>query len=150
MNDSEIQRRLNNFLQIGTIKQIDPSKALAKVNLLGRTTDFLPILSIANSFKRKFVPIRVDEQVCVFCPNGNSDFGIIIPSIFNKNFKEPNGANENKEISVYEDGTTVFYDVSTNTLSVDCVGDINIKAGGNITIKAGGNIDIDGARIDLN
>ena len=140
-----------NIAKIGTIVEVDASsKALARVNICGRVSDFLPVLHFANSFKKTINPIRVDEQVMVICPHGEANGGFIIRGVFNIACSEPSGASATKEVTEYEDGTRFSYDSASKKLEIDCVGDIVIKAGGSIRVLAGGAIDIDGATIDLN
>jgi phage baseplate assembly protein V len=126
MFTTDLTRLIKNLISIGTVSEIDAKRALAKVNILGRPTNFFPVLSISNSYKRKFTPIKVGEQVLVLCPNGNADFGIIIPSIFNKGSSEPDGSNEDIEITEYEDGTRISYDTKAKELKIDACDKITI------------------------
>lgn len=159
VTNKELERRLNNLINIGTVYSISKNKKLAAVDILGRKTTFFPIMGDANTFKRKASPVRIGEQVAVFCPFGNSDFGFIVAGMFNTDCKEPDGFNENIEISEYEDGTIISYDVVAKELKVDAINQItiicqsaNIKAN-SIGIKAnsvdflGGTIKHDGVDI---
>lgn len=149
---AELKRQINNIVCFGTISQTKSAdgKALARVKVMDRETDFLPVVSFSNSFKKHFIPVRVGEQVVMFSPFGEASGGFVIRSIFNKSAKEPTAANEHTEVVEYEDGTVITYDTSSKKLDLNCVGDITVKAGGNIKIEAAGNIDIDGARVDIN
>ena len=149
---SEIIRLISNLCSFGTIVETKSANglALAKVKIDDRVTDFFPIASKSNSFKKHYIPVRVGEQVTVFCPFGEANIGFILPSIFNKGSKEPTGASDTREVVTYEDGTTFFYDTKSKELNVNCVGDVKIKAGGNINIEASGNFAVNAARIDLN
>ena len=126
ITSNELLRRLNNLVNTGTVHSISENKKLAQVNILGRITAPFPIMGDANTFKRKASPVRVGEQVAVFCPMGNSDFGFIIAGMFNIDCKEPDGFNKNIEITEYEDGTTISYDVKAKELKVNAVNKINI------------------------
>ena len=149
---SEILRRIDNIVQIGTICEIKPDKALAKVNILNRVTNFMPVLSFANTFKRHFTPIAVGEQVLVFCIGGQADNGIIIRGMFYKDdngkHKEPDGSNENVEVIEYKDGTTIQYE--ENKITIDARGDIEITAGKNIKLNAVKEIKLTADKIYLN
>lgn len=149
---SEIIRLISNLCSFGTIVETKSANglALAKVKIDDRVTDFFPIASKSNSFKKHYIPVRVGEQVAVFCPFGEANIGFILPSIFNKGSKEPTGASDSREVVTYEDGTTFFYDTKSKELNVNCVGDVKIKAGGNINIEASGNFAVNAAKIDLN
>ena len=116
----ELQNLLHNLIAIGTIceTQSAEGKALARVNVCGRITDFLPVIGFANSFKRHFTPARVGEQVLVLNPYGEASSGLIIPSIFNKGCKESEGGNDTKEVIIYEDGVRFSYETKTSTLEI--------------------------------
>ncbi|WP_294962044.1 phage baseplate assembly protein V [Sulfurimonas sp.] len=133
MKLSEILRKLNNIVQIGTISQTKSKdgKALARVILdedgdEKRVTAFLPVISLANSFARIFIPLRVNEQVLVLSPFGNANRGFILRSIFNRGCKEPSEANENTAVIEFKDGTKLTYDTKANVLKIDAVKTINI------------------------
>ena len=122
----ELERKINNIIQVGTVVEIDESKALARVNILGRVTDFLPVKMIGNSFVKVWVPIRVNEQVLVVCPYGNANSGFIIPSIFNVNCKEPDGSNPDNAIIEFAGGVKIDCDGST----------VNVTAPVNVNVTA--------------
>lgn len=147
---AELLRKLGNIAAVGTISEVVEAKALVRVTLLDRVTDFLPLLMFANSFKKHFVPLRVGEQVIVISPYGEASSGFVIRGIFNRGCREPELANDTTEVIEFEDGTVVMYDTKAKHLFMNAVGDITIKAAGNIKLEAGGNIDIDCARLDLN
>lgn len=125
---SEYLRLLGNLCQIGTITETksDEGLALAKVKIDDRETDFFPVINQSNSFKKHFIPIRVNEQVAVFCPFGEANIGFILRGIFNKSCKEPNGSNNKRETITYEDGTSFFYDTALKELNINAVGSVNI------------------------
>ncbi len=107
------------MLEFGTVKEVRNDKALAIVNILGRDTDWLPLLSDANSFKKHFIPLRVGQQVCVL------DDRLILGGLFYKGCDEPS-ANNSKEIIEYEDGTKISYDTKSKELSIEAVDKITI------------------------
>ena len=121
--NKELERKLNNIVQVGTVVEINKSKALARVNILGRVTDFLPVKMIGNSFVKVFIPIRVNEQVLVVCPYGNANSGFIIPSIFNKGCEEPSGSNPDKAIIEFSGGVRIDSDGST----VNVIAPVNVN-----------------------
>lgn len=133
----EILRLISNICLFGTVSETKSADgyALAKVKIDDRVTDFFPVLSQANSFKKHFIPIRVGEQVMVICPYGEANIGLVLRSVFNKNSKEPTGSNNEREVITYEDGTTIFYDTKLKELNIEAVGMINITCK-EATIKA--------------
>ena len=136
--NSELLRLISNLCSFGTVVETKSAEglALARVKIDERVTDFFPVASRSNSFKKHYIPIRVGEQVTVFCPFGEANIGFILPSIFNKGSKEPTGASDSREVVSYEDGTTFYYDTKRKELNINCVGDINIKATGSITLTS--------------
>jgi len=125
---AELQRLINNIVTFGTISQtkVADGKALARVKVMDRETDFLPVVSISNSFKKHFIPIRVGEQCVMISPFGEANGGFIIRSIFNKGSKEPSLANETTEVMEYEDGTVITYDTKAKELKVNASDKITI------------------------
>ena len=128
MTEAEVLRLIGNLFQVGTITQTKSAdgKALAKVKVLDRETEFFPVVSFSNTFKKKCEPIRVNEQAIVFCPFGEANSGFIIRGLFNVDCKEPGGANANKEVVTYEDGTTISYDTASKELLVDAAGMVKV------------------------
>lgn len=92
----ELIRRIDNIVQIGTVCEIksDQGKALARVDINGRVTDFLPVLLWNSDHLKVWLPIRIGQQVSVLHPFGDGNFGLILPGIYHKRNKEPEGANE--------------------------------------------------------
>jgi len=128
MNLSELLRRLNNLISIGTISETKSAqgKALARVKIFDRVTDFYPVVSFSNTFKRHFIPMRVNEQVLVFSVFGDASSGFIIRGIFNRSCKEPNGSSQTCEVMEYEDGTVISYDTAAKELKVNASDKITI------------------------
>jgi len=144
----ELERRTNNLVQVGTVVETDNKKALARVNVLGRVTDFLPVKMIGNSFVKVFIPVRVNEQVMVVCPYGNANSGFIIPSIFNESCKEPVGSSPDLAIVEFSGGVRI--DSDGVNLNLFTPGFLNIAATAGINIASGGAINIRGSKINLN
>ena len=97
---SRLKQKMISLAMIGTIVETKAKdgKALARVNLLDRVTDFLPVSSLSNSFVKVWIPPLVGEQVLVISSFGDANGGVVIPSIFNKSCLEPSGASENNVI----------------------------------------------------
>jgi phage baseplate assembly protein V len=131
----EIERRVNNIIQIGTIVEVDKSKALARVNVLGRVTDFLPVKMIGNSFIKVFIPMRVGEQVMVVCPYGNANSGFIVPSVFNTNCKEPNGSSPDKAIIEFAGGVKIVSDGENINITAPASVNVNCESA-NVTAES--------------
>jgi phage baseplate assembly protein V len=125
---AELRRSINNIVCFGTVSQTKSTdgKALVRIKVMKRETDFLPVISFSNSFKKHFIPVRVGEQVVMFSPFGEANGGFILRSIFNKNAKEPALANEHTEVMEYEDGTVISYDTKAKELKINASDKITI------------------------
>jgi phage baseplate assembly protein V len=137
----EAFRRISNLVTLGKVCEIksDEGLALARVELDGRVSDFLPVLLWNSDFVKVWMPIRIGQQVAVFFPFGEGDFGLVLPGIYHKGNREPGGANDGNVI--VEIGGVRFESDGA---------DLRLKAPGKIKIEAGGDIDIDGSTIHLN
>ncbi|MDD2267019.1 phage baseplate assembly protein V [Sulfuricurvum sp.] len=139
----------DNLIQLGTIVNIDPDgKALVRVQIFERVTDWIPYKMVSNSHIRVWIPPKVGEQVIVLSPFGEGDSGIVLGSIFNKDLKEPTSANDHTSIVEFSDGTIITYDVTAKVLTIDASGSIDITAPSGITVTANtaitGNVTING------
>lgn len=118
-----------NFVEVGTVVGVDlANRALVRVQLGDRITNWLPYKSIANAFIKVWMPPRVGEQVTVLLPFAEANGGIAFGSIFNKGCKEPDGANDHNFIVEFEDGARIVYDTNTHDLSLSTLGAINMAA----------------------
>jgi phage baseplate assembly protein V len=143
----ELKRRINNIVQVGAVTEIKSIEglALARVNVLGRVTDFLPVFMWANDFVKVWMPIRVNQQVAVLSPFGNGNGGLILPSIYNKGCKEPSGANDGNVIIEFAKGVRIESD--GENINIDVPKDINVICT-NANVKAS-SVKVDSPSIDL-
>jgi phage baseplate assembly protein V len=89
------------------------------------------------------------EQVLCLMDSTDFDSGFVIGSIYSRKTPPPTDDGEIREIH-FKDGTSVTYDRGSGKLTIDCVGDVVIRAGGKIDVTASGNLTLKGARVDLN
>ena len=113
-------QKVNALVQFGTIDstKAGEGKALARVKIGDRVTDFLPVKSIGNSVVKIWIPPLVGEQVVVISPFGDASSGFIIPSFFNIGCKEPSGAN----------GSNAIIEVGNTRVEATKDGNIKVKA----------------------
>jgi len=97
---SELKRRVGAMVSFGTVveSRAADGKALVRVAVYERVTDWLPVASLSNSFFKLWIPPLVGMQVTVISPGGDADYGVVIPAIFNTNCKEPADANGSNAI----------------------------------------------------
>ena len=137
-------------MQVGTITEVDNKKALAKVMVDDRVSDWLPVLSIASAFKKHFIPTKVNDQVMVLNPHGNNSNGFILRGIFYSDTNVPAGAGDNSEVIEYFDGTLLKFDIEKKLISIDTPNSLNLNVGGDINIVSKGTINIHGSEVHIN
>lgn len=144
---------LDNLIQIGTITAVDTeNRALVRVQIHERVTDWFPYKMLANSHIKIWTPPHVGEQVIVLSPYGEGDDGVVIGSIFNKDLKEPTAANDHTSVIEFSDGTVITYDTTAKALTINASGSVAITAPsgasitGNVTVT--GNLTVSGTITD--
>lgn len=143
----------DNLIQIGTIVNVDPeNRALVRVELFERVTDWIPYKMVVNSHIRVWIPPRVGEQVIVMSPFGDGDDGIVLGGIYNVSQKEPTGSNEHTSVVVFEDGTSITYDTTAKALTINASGSVAVTAPSGMSITADvtitGNLNVTGTITD--
>ena len=138
------------LIEPGVVAEVKGSKARVQIGI-GITTDFIHCPQVANSFKRFWSPLRVGEQCYVVAVRGSINEGFIVRGIYyNKDgHKVPDGANENTEITQYEDGTKISYDVENKQLDVSLAGSATINIKGNANIIVGGSAKVQAASVEI-
>ncbi|MBP2654258.1 MAG: phage baseplate assembly protein [Firmicutes bacterium] len=134
-----------NMLRYGKVSSVNSKLHTVRVAFAdkgGVVSHSLPVL-IRGSLKNKHYHLPdVDEDVlCVFLPNGIQR-GFVLGSFYNVN-NSPPVASADKEHVTFSDGTIVEYDRSSSTMTVDCIGTINITAANGVTIA--GNVTVTGS-----
>ncbi|TDO97446.1 phage baseplate assembly protein V [Marinomonas balearica] len=115
------------LIECGTVIEAKEDQALVKAHILGRETDWLPILQQANEFKRHYTPPRIGQQVVILMGR------YVLGSIFNKTCREP-VANTTEDVTVYEDGTEIRYDSKTHTLTLKALDALKIETNQSVSI----------------
>ncbi len=121
-------------LRVGIVSSVNLNNCTARVSFPDRAnvvSNELPIL-VRGSLQNKdyWLPHPGEQVVCIFLPTGNAQ-GFVIGSIYSKKDAPP-VANANKRHITFSDGTSVEYDSSTHTLTIDAKG--IVKVIGNVTV----------------
>jgi phage baseplate assembly protein V len=122
------------FVKTGIVTSINPSKCTARVkfedsdNLISAELQIVVRGSLKN--KDYWMP-KVGEQV--FCTFNKQKNGYILGCLYSDDSAPP-VTDENIRYIAFEDGTTIEYNSKNHTLSIDCVGTINIKVEGNVNV----------------
>ena len=163
---AELERKINNLCQIGTISEVyttqrpkdhDDYALFAKVDIMGRTTDFFPVMAQMGNFKKHYVPPYVGEQVMVLCPFGNANMGYIMRGVFSHD-KEPiehSIKDRETEYIEYKDGTKIEISLYDKKIKLDTPMDIEVTSKKDIKIKCvnatiiADTVKVDSPSIDL-
>lgn len=154
MNDfeiTELDRRISNLIQIGTIAEADYEKAKLKVIIGNIITDWLPWLTRRAGSDSDWWAPEVGEQVVILSPSGELKQAVILPSIYQSAYP---AIDDSPDISkfTYKDGTIIKYNRLSHKMDIDIVssGSIEIKVGNSKIFMDGSSIKISSDRIDLN
>ncbi len=132
---SELTRKISNIIRIGQIAKVDYSKAKATVKMGAIETDYLPWITSRAGKTKKWEPLSIGEQVVILAPDGELNRGIILPSLYRNIYPAPQ-TSENQNTIIFPDGSKIEYDTTTNSLSLDIKGNLNIVVGGNFNLTA--------------
>lgn len=126
------------MLVYGYISELDAAKGLVRVKFPDRggiVSNWLPVsVPFTAKNKAEFWP-DVNENVwCIM--DERLENGIVGGSYYDEN-NEPEIGDENITSVTFEDGTTVKYDRENSVLTIDCAGDVIVKASGDITLDNG-------------
>lgn len=115
---TETDRRLGNIISIGRIVSVDPSKALARVDMDGPVTDWIPWSVARAGGDRTWWCPSIGEQAIVASPGGELGNAVIIGFLYQDAFPEPSD-DPSIHLTQYEDGSIVEYNKSTKRLTVN-------------------------------
>jgi phage baseplate assembly protein V len=136
----DLQRRLANLIRIATITELDDAGARARVTCASvPDSAWLPILTQRAGPDRSYWLPEPGEQVMILSPSGDSAQGMILPAGFQDAYPPPANVRTTHRHE-YADGTVTEYDRASHTLTVDCVGDIVVRAAGALTAEITGNV----------
>jgi phage baseplate assembly protein V len=118
------------MLRYGTVCEIDTNKCLVRVKFdedEEMVSDWLPVV-VARSKRDKFFSVPdIDDQVACLMDE-HAENGVVIGSIYSA--ADAVGSVKGEDITgvEFEDGTTVSYDRSSGTLTIDTKSKVIIKS----------------------
>lgn len=143
MNITDLLRRLENLIRLGTIAAVDHQAARCTVKSGGLSIPNLPWLAQRAGSSSDWDPPTVGEQCILFSPSGEPAQGIVLVGLYSQQRPAPsNSANLRRR--TYPDGAVIDYDHATHTLTATLPGGGKAKltAPGGVTIL--GDVDITG------
>lgn len=136
---TELIRRIENLVRIGTVAQVDLDGAMVRVKIEAQDEDDTTLLtnwlrwqSVRAGGVRVWSAPSVGEQCTVLSPGGDLAAGIVMPAIYSDNIPPP--------------------DTSADTLVVDApqTGGITLRCGDSSLVITNSGVQISAPRIDLN
>lgn len=143
MNTTDLLRRLENLIRLGTIAAVDHQAARCTVKTGGLTVPNLPWQAQRAGNSRDWDAPTVGEQCILLSPSGEPAQGIALIGLYSQQRPAPsNSANLRRR--TYPDGAVIDYDHATHTLSatLPAGGKAKLVAPGGVTIL--GDVDITG------
>lgn len=143
MNITDLLRRLENLIRLGTIAAVDHQAARCTVSTGGLSVPNLPWLALRAGDSSDWDPPTVGEQCILLSPSGEPAQGVALVGLYSQQRPAPaNSANVRRR--TYPDGAVINYDHATHTLSATLPtgGKAQLTAPGGVTIL--GNVDITG------
>lgn len=132
--NTDLNRRLANAIQLGVVESIDPTAGTARVRIGDIVTADLPVWTPRAGQDRSWWPHEPGEQVCVFAPSGNLSAGLVMGAFFSGASPAP-GDKAGLHRQVYADGTVIEYDRDTSHFRMHLgSGSAEIVAPGGIAI----------------
>jgi len=145
----DLEQLLGDLLRLGTIAEVDPSRASCRVTTGEITTGPLPWLAPRAGGVAVWSPPTVGEQCLLLCPEGDIMSGLVLLGLFSDSFPAPSD-DPDLVLVALPDGAQISYHhrnhrleaalPSGGTALVDADGGLTIR--GNVTIT--GNVSIKG------
>ncbi|WP_164931731.1 phage baseplate assembly protein V [Dyella sp. M7H15-1] len=114
----ELQRRLCNLLQQGTVQEVDDQQGFVRVACGELLTPWLRWFVPAAGEDSAWCVPSVGEQVMVLCPFGDPALGWVLRGIYSDAFPPP-ADKVTLQRARYRDGTLITYDSAAHVLTVD-------------------------------
>lgn len=136
MNITDLTRRLENLIRLGTIAAVDHATARCRVTTGGITTGWLPWLSQRAGADREWNPPTEGEQVLLVSTSGQLANGVAITGLFS-DLIPANGERAGLHRTTYRDGAVIEYDSIAHHLRaiLPPAGTTELESLGGISIK---------------
>lgn len=145
---AEHDRQIGTLAMIGVIKELDETEAVARVEVDGLLTDWLPwTVARSGAGLRTWAAPEVGEQVLIVCPYGDPAQGVIVGSLYQSAHAAPASAKETVRAE-FADGTVVQYDRATGELLIDVgTGKVTINCD-TATVTAATSVKLDSPKVE--
>lgn len=135
MNITDLLRRLENLIRLGTIAAVDHAAARCTVSTGGLSVPSLPWLALRAGSSSDWDPPTVGEQCILVAPSGEPAQGIALVGLYSQQRPAPSNSATVRRRK-YPDGAVIDYDHASHTLSA------TLPAGGKAQLTAPGGVTI--------
>lgn len=135
MNITDLLRRLENLIRLGTIAAVDHQAARCTVSTGGLSVPNLPWLALRAGDSSDWDPPTVGEQCILFSPSGEPALGVALVGLYSQQRPAPSNSATVRRRK-YPDGAVIDYDHDNHTLSA------TLPAGGKAQLTAPGGLVI--------
>lgn len=145
-NATDLLRRLDNLLRLGTVAEIDLVNARVRVQSGEILTDFLPWFTLRAGTTQSWSAPTVGEQCLVLAVGGELTMGVVIVGLYASNAPSNNA---DEHLVKFPDGAEISYNHSSGHLSAKNCQTATIHAIKSITadtpsFTCTGNVQING------
>jgi phage baseplate assembly protein V len=137
MNFSDLQRRLENLVRIGTIAQVDLTDAAAprvRVQDGELLTNWLPFGTLRAGTARVWSAPTVGEQVIMLSPSGELASAVVFGSLFCAGIQAPS-TDPHEHVIDFADGTRVSHNDATGAMVFTGMRTVLMRASESVTIE---------------
>lgn len=135
MNITDLLRRLENLIRLGTIAAVDHQAARCTVKSGGLTIPNLAWLALRAGSSSDWDPPTVGEQCILFAPSGEPAQGIALVGLYSQQRPAPSNSATVRRRK-YPDGAVIDYDHASHTLTA------TLPGGGKAQITAPGGVTV--------
>lgn len=141
---SEMARRFDNLIRLGTVCEVDPKAARVRVKSGMLTTAWLPWLTQRAGADKTWWCPSLNEQVLILAPSGELQCGVVLCGLYRDQFPAPS-QESTTQTTTYEDGTRIDYNSTTHELSLSAAGSITMKMKGDLIAQVEGQVQLQSA-----
>ena len=149
MDITDIIRRIENMIRLGSIAEVDLAAVRVRVASGGIVTGWLPWKHARAGTTADWDPPTVGEQVIILSPSGDTAVGIVLTGINSKAHPAPSASGD-QCLRAYPDGARITYDHKAGALSATGIKTAKIEASESCTVDCPsstftGNVEVMGA-----
>lgn len=133
MDLTELSRRLENLLRIGTVHSVDHGQARCRVQSGELVTQWLPWIERRAGQTTTWNPPTIGEQCMVLSPSGEPAGGVVIYGTYSAANAAPSESPD-EHVTLYPDGTRISYDHVKGHLEVSGIKTALVKASTSVTL----------------